>query len=258
MFLAAFILMLGPVQSGVQAGQPSLAATACIVFAISFDLRDRSIAAGCLLALAMALKLQLAAPFMIYFAFVGRWRSVFVAACAFATVTLVSIARLQLAGIPWMTDWLANVRRSTGPGGLNDFAAGVAMDHLLNLQLPLYAITNSRTVANIATLITVLAAAILYATNVRRERANATSTFVRTRYCALHFFVVVARHVSYRAAASPEGSIDVDRVSPPRCRQRALCSRRLRHRRLVARRVHREEARRQSQSADLRHRCAGR
>jgi hypothetical protein len=68
---------------------------------------------------------------------------VFVAACTFAAITLVSIARLQLAGVAWMTDWLANVRHSTGPGGLNDFAAGVAMDHLLNLQLPLYAITTA-------------------------------------------------------------------------------------------------------------------
>ena len=73
--LAAFVLILGPVQSGVQAGQPVMPAVACIVLAVLFDLRDKPIAAGVLLAIAAALELQLAAPFIVYFAFIGRWRT---------------------------------------------------------------------------------------------------------------------------------------------------------------------------------------
>jgi hypothetical protein len=116
----------------------------------------------------MALKLQMAAPFLVYFVLRARWKTVLAAACLFAAVTLLSIARLELASVAWMPTWLANVSRSTGPGGLNDFAAGVATDHLLNLQLPLYAITGSRQLAQIGALALVTSAAIIYAVRLRR------------------------------------------------------------------------------------------
>ena len=166
--LAAGVFLLGPVQSGVQAGQPVVPAVACIVFAIALDARDRTTAAGILLGVAMALKLQLAAPFLVYFVFVGRWRTGLAAACLFAAMTLIGIARLELAGVPWWTEWLANVRRSTGPGGPNDFAAGVSTDHLLNLHLPLYAITGSRGVAKAGAMLIFLAAAVVYAVRLRQ------------------------------------------------------------------------------------------
>ncbi len=174
MLLAAGVLLLGPVQSGVQAGQLSLPATACIVLALALDVRGRPIVAGCLLALAMALKLQLAAPFIVYFALCSRWRIVFAAACLFAGITLLAIIRLELADVDWMSTWLANVRRSTGAGGLNDFAAGVAMDHLLNLQLPLYAVTGNRAAAQIGALALVSIAAIVYALRLRRAADGPT------------------------------------------------------------------------------------
>jgi hypothetical protein len=170
MLLAAGVLILGPVQSGVQAGQPVMPAVGCIVGAILLDLRGRPIAAGILLAIATALKLQLAAPFIVYFAFVGRWRTALTAACGFAAISLLAVARLQLAGVPWLHDWLANVRRSTGPGGLNDFADGVAMDHLLNLHLPLYAITGSRAVAKAGAMLTFVALSLVYAARLWRVR----------------------------------------------------------------------------------------
>jgi hypothetical protein len=168
--LAALVLLLGPVQSGVQAGQPVMPAVACIVLAILFDLRHKPIAAGVLLAIATALKLQLAAPFIVYFAFVGRWRTALTAAGAFAAISVIAVARLQLAGVPWLHDWLANVRRSTGPGGLNDFADGVATDHLLNLHLPLYAISTSRAIAKLGALAIFAMLALAYAVRLWRAR----------------------------------------------------------------------------------------
>ena len=168
MYFAALVFLLGPVQSGVQAGQPVVPAVACIVFAFWLDLRDRPIAAGCLLALAMALKLQLAAPFVVYFALRGRWKTAITSSWVFVTLAALSVAWLLLRDVSFEQQWLANLRRSTGPGGPNDFAAGVAMDHLLNLQLPLYAITSSRTFATIAALALVSIAAIVYALKVRR------------------------------------------------------------------------------------------
>jgi hypothetical protein len=170
--LLAAIVLLGPVQSGIHAGQPAIAAVACIVVAIWCASRGRSIAAGVLLGVAAALKLQLAAPFILLALYRRQWRTAAVASIVFAAIAVAAAGRLQVAGIEWWGDWIANIRRSATNGGPNDFtAANPTRDHLLNLQLPLYAITGSRQIATTLALLLCTAAAIVYAVRLRRGKA---------------------------------------------------------------------------------------
>jgi hypothetical protein len=167
--LLAAIALLGPVQSGVHAGQPAIAAAACIVVAIWCESRDRPIAAGVLLALATALKLQLGAPLIVLALYRRRWRAGGVATAVFALVALVAVGRLQVAGIAWWGDWMANIHRSASNGAPNDFTdANPTRDHLLNLQLPLYAITASRQAAMTLSLLIGGVLAIVYAIRLHR------------------------------------------------------------------------------------------
>jgi hypothetical protein len=173
--MLALVLMLGPVQSGVHAGQPAVLSAACIVMAIWCSAGRRPVAAGVLLAVAASMKLQLAAPFILLAVVRREWRTVAVAAGGFSVIALVGVARLQVAGVDWWADWLDNIRRSATGGGPNDFAPpNPSRDHLLNLQLPLYAITGSRAVAQIAAVALVTVGALAYLIRLRRhDRAPA-------------------------------------------------------------------------------------
>jgi hypothetical protein len=167
--LLCAIVLLGPVQSGVHAGQPAIAAAACIVIAIWCESRDRTIAAGVLMGLAAALKLQLAGPFIVLALYRRQWRTASVASALFALIAVIAIARLQLAGIPWWHDWMGNIHRSATNGGPNDFTnANPSRDHLLNLQLPLYAIIHNRSFAIAGSLLLCTIAAAVYAIRIRR------------------------------------------------------------------------------------------
>jgi len=171
--LLAAIALLGPVQSGVHAGQPAIAAASCIIIAIWCESRDRPIAAGLLLALATALKLQLGAPFIVLTLYRRQWRPAAVATALFALIALVAVGRLQVAGIAWWGDWMANIQRSASNGAPNDFTdANPTRDHLLNLQLPLYAIIGSRQFATALSLLIGVAFAIVYAIRLHWTRAK--------------------------------------------------------------------------------------
>jgi len=146
---AAWCLLAGPVQSGISAGQPAIIATALIVLAMLFEQKRNWLASGVLLGFAIGLKMQLAAPFLLYLLYRKSWRAAAVAITVFLIIGAAALLRLQLAGVAWLSDWLQNIHRSATNGGPNDFlTANPTRDHLLNLQLPLYAILRSRALAN--------------------------------------------------------------------------------------------------------------
>ncbi|HEX8524377.1 MAG TPA: glycosyltransferase family 87 protein [Tepidisphaeraceae bacterium] len=178
--LAAWILVLGPVQSGVHAGQPAVAAVALIVGAIWCVSRDYLVLAGALLGLAAAFKLQLAAPFILYYLLMFRWRLFAAAAVTFLLIATIALGRLQLAQVIWLGDWTANVQRASINGGPNDFTTGNPnRDHLTSLQVLFYAMFGSRNVAHAVTaLVTILAAAVYAGIVSRRRKQNKDLIFL--------------------------------------------------------------------------------
>lgn len=143
-------LLLGPVQSVLHTGQPAGPASAMIILAIWAVKRRRNYLAAVLLALASATKMQLGLPFMVLFALYRPTRVASIGgALGLILIAIVSIAPLQLRGIPWFQDWTHNVRESTTNGRTNDFVIeNPTRDHLINLQMPVYALSRNRGVSN--------------------------------------------------------------------------------------------------------------
>ncbi len=147
--LLACVIGSGPFILGISVGQPSIPAAACIVLGAACSTLGQEKRAGVLLALATALKLQLGAPVIAYFLLRGRWRTATVAIASFALIGTIALVRLQAVGVVWVDDWIANFRDSATAGGRNDFVLeNKTRDHLLNVQLPFYAMTGSRSAAN--------------------------------------------------------------------------------------------------------------
>jgi hypothetical protein len=169
--MLACVLASGPFILGISVGQPSLPAVALIIFAARFILRGRERTAGILLALATALKLQLGAPIILYYLIRRRWRAALWSGAMFSLLTLIALTRLQAAGVVWADDWLINIQQSSTAGGPNDVTPpNKTRDHLLNLQLPFYAIAQNRAAASaLAWVVTAVLIAVLA---LRRKRTD--------------------------------------------------------------------------------------
>ncbi len=171
LILASWILLLGPIQSAIAAGQPAIAAVALIVTAACCASRKRDTLAGILLALAAGFKLQLAAPFILYYLYTSRWRIALTASTTFALIAALAILRLNLGHVSWLSDWTHNIQRASTHDGPNDFTTGNRnRDHLLNLQVPFYAMFTHRAIAHALAFTITGIAAIVYAFQLRRRK----------------------------------------------------------------------------------------
>jgi hypothetical protein len=188
LILAAWVLLLGPIQLGVVAGQPAVPAVGLIVAAMLCAGRGRDVLAGVLLGISAGLKLQLAGPFIAYFVVMcgmgisssrhgrdahatKRWQLAISAGVTFLVIAAIGIGRLELAHIAWFDRWIANIHHAASGGGPNDYVTGnVNRDHLLNLQVLFYAIFRGRGVAEALTGIVVAAGAVAYALWLYRQR----------------------------------------------------------------------------------------
>jgi len=149
--MLAGVIGSGPFILGMSVGQPSVPAIACMVIGACQILRGRDRTAGALFALATLLKLQLGAPLILYYLLRGNWRTATWAVAICSLVSTIALVRLQEARVDWVKDWASNVRQSSTAGGRNDFTfENKTRDHLLNLQLPFYALGQDRFHANLS------------------------------------------------------------------------------------------------------------
>jgi len=164
--LFAGVLLLGPAQSVIHAGQPAGPAISLIVIAIWCIARPRSrrgtttiagevgrgdvVLPAILLTLAIALKAQLALPFVALLLLRSPRKAGLLALCFSAIFIVLSLVPLQARGIPWTADWTRNIRDSSATGQPNDYStANSSRDHLLNLQMPGYAMSQNRMLSEI-------------------------------------------------------------------------------------------------------------
>ncbi len=150
LLIGAGVLMGGPLRGGIQSGQYAVPAIALLIIASCLLARQRATwLAGVLLALGCAFKPQLGLPFVAYWAWRRQWRAAIIGGALFALITIVGIARLELAGTHWYSPWKDSVARTAAPGGALDFtSAHYQFDQLLNLQMPVHAVFPSRPVAH--------------------------------------------------------------------------------------------------------------
>ncbi len=118
--LWAMVLALAPLHTTMAIGQAAIVATAAIVAGMLLERAGRGTMAGLLYGVAIIVKLQIGLPFLAYLIWRRRWPAAIAASLTTVALTVVSIGRMGVAGVPWWTSWMANLDRLSGPGGIND------------------------------------------------------------------------------------------------------------------------------------------
>jgi hypothetical protein len=172
--LSLFILALAPLRTTMVIGQTALAATAALVAAMLLERSGRRIPAGVAYGLAMAVKVQIGLPFFAYLLWRRRWATAAAAGLVVACFTVLSVVRMQAAGVPWLQSWFANLALLSGPGGLNDPGQlNPERYSLINLQYPLRSLFSGDVVDAITFgAVGVAAVAMVWLIRDRRPRAE--------------------------------------------------------------------------------------
>jgi hypothetical protein len=142
MLLISGSLAAAPLQFGLLCGQPSTAVVSLSILGMwCASHAARPWLGGVLLGLACALKPHIAAPFILYYLCLRRWRVVQASLAIVAVIVIVSIAMMQRSQPTWMSDWRASMSSTTTTGGVNDRApSGPFRDQIIDMQMLLIAV----------------------------------------------------------------------------------------------------------------------
>jgi hypothetical protein len=166
-------ILLDPLHIGLANGQPAVPAVSLVVISIWLARNDWQIASGIALAIATALKPQLAAPFVIYFLWQRSWKTVGSAAAAGILLSLLAIVPMQLHGIHWMHDWIGEVRYAELPGGINDARLDNTGRHdMIHLQTLLHVFSDNALLINSFATLVVFCLGCLLFIRARSERSG--------------------------------------------------------------------------------------
>lgn len=159
--LAALVLALAPVHTAVASGQTAILATTALLAAVLAGRRGHPIGSGLLYGLATVIKIQIGLPFVAYLVWRRRWLAASCALLLVAGAGLLAVARMQAAGVPWLSSWLANLAALSGPGGINDPSPlNVERFSLINLQVLLFDVVGRDDLVNLLTFALVGAAGL--------------------------------------------------------------------------------------------------
>ncbi|MBC8105660.1 MAG: DUF2029 domain-containing protein [Anaerolineae bacterium] len=136
LILVSAALAAAPFQFGILSGQLSLPAISLCIVAFWCVYRNRDNLAGVLLGLACALKPQIAAPFIVYYLVLRRWRVSVPAIVTSAAIGLISLIAIQTSHPDWLASWRSSIAASTQVGGVNDYSwAGEYRDEMIDLKM---------------------------------------------------------------------------------------------------------------------------
>ena len=159
-FVAA-CLALAPFQTGIASGNTSILVIGLCVVAIWAARQNRDATAGILFGIACAIKPQLGAFLVLYYLVRRRWKLFATAVSCTAALTIVAIGYLALSGVTWLQDYVHNARGLAISNPIDDFTpVNPSRFTLINLQVPFFSMTASRSSANLLAL-TVVALLVL-------------------------------------------------------------------------------------------------
>ena len=121
--LIALALLLTPLHTGINTGNPAAFAVALTALAVCAAVSGWSVVAGLALGAAVCLKPLVAAFALGYYVLNRRWRIAGVALGLIGTVTAIGALRLRLAGVSWLAAFLFNNGMLVGGGG-SDLVSG--------------------------------------------------------------------------------------------------------------------------------------
>jgi hypothetical protein len=144
LLVCAFAVALAPWHAAI--AWQSISAQAIELALIGSSLRSQA-GGGLVTGLALCLKPQLAAWFVIFELAKKRWRRVLSACILFGLVTLCAVSRMPSG---WLKSYSENLRYFFAIGGVNDFTSSNSIRFdLLNLQVMFYYLTQTYQAANV-------------------------------------------------------------------------------------------------------------
>lgn len=192
--LIALVLAFAPLHTSMAIGQSAIIATGLIVGAILLDRSGRPVAAGIAYGLAGAAKVQLGLPFLAFQVLRRRWSIAASGGLVAGGLTVVAIARMQVAGVPWTSSWLDNLMTLASPGGINDASTLNPERHsLVNLQYLLGSLGVSAPIADIITIV-IVGMATLGAIALARRIPQSQELVVLALIAPLSLLVVYHRY----------------------------------------------------------------
>lgn len=139
-WLMILLLLYAPVHTGFFVGQLAAATACCVVWSFVCLQRRRVVWAGILLGLALALKPQLAGPFLLIPLLRVQWRMLVAAGAVVGVIGMIAVGVMQLNQVSWLEDLRANISEFVQPGGAGDPGPGNPYRYqLINLVYPLTA-----------------------------------------------------------------------------------------------------------------------
>jgi len=193
--LIACALASAPLQCAMESGQLALPSCALIILAVFAFSKDRQILAGILLGVATAMKVQVGAPFILYYLFIRQWRVATLAAILFAVATMATIARMESIGIStWSADWHRNVAMTLDLGQINDpRPGGPFRNDMVNLQTLLDVVIHRQLDINFCVVLLYMPLLVGFLSHVRPGRAAGTDLLALSLVAALSMLPIYRR-----------------------------------------------------------------
>jgi hypothetical protein len=129
--MAAFILGFGPLHTGIAKGQLSVVLVGMMALAVVLERRGKTVAAALLVALCIALKPQLGAPFVLLYVLQKRWKETALVGATWAALLACADLRLRWAAVPWIQPMLRSLRVAIEPGEVYDSSAANPLSYQL-------------------------------------------------------------------------------------------------------------------------------
>jgi alpha-1,2-mannosyltransferase len=148
-FFIAFGLALAPFHTGIATGNPAIASAALGVIAVWLAADRRKVPAAVLMTVSVILKPQLGLCFLTYWLFMRRWQLSGIVLGVVAAASGLAVFRLEWWHVPWWTSYVHDNHTLLVSGILSDFTArNPTRFGLVNLQVPIYALTAGKASAN--------------------------------------------------------------------------------------------------------------
>lgn len=167
--LLAAMLAWAPLHTSLALGQTSLLAFALVVGSEIAARRDKQFLDGLLMGLALVVKVHVAAPFVLWMLFRGRWKAVLGAGCVVLLFMVAGAGRMVMAGYTSpISLWLHNVQVYSAVGAKGSVAHPHAYQ-FINLSYLLFRLFGYPERVSLVAKILVLAVMLLALWGVRRN-----------------------------------------------------------------------------------------
>jgi hypothetical protein len=181
LILVGGALASAPLQFGILSGQLSLPAISACILAFWCASQKREALAGVLLGLACAVKVQIAAPFILYYLFLRRFKTAGVAILVGAVIGAVALIAMHLSHIDWLAGWKHSVAVTEQLGAVNDYGwANRFRDEIIDLKLVLVSFLHDTLALRIAVSVIVITLLAWYVSGFPRGQARTSRTELLT------------------------------------------------------------------------------